>query len=330
MGYSKEIYDKANSELSRRRHRAFIDAENRRARIYEELPSVRELEQKLTHTGVAAARAVFAGGDTKTELMKLRDENLKIQQEMRTLLQSRGYTPEDLEERYLCAACRDKGYIDGRMCTCMKKLLRDIAYSELNERSPLSLDNSRFETFSLDWYQNTPDPNGNIPRRRMEKMLSFCKNYAENFSRSSKSILMMGNTGLGKTHLSLAIAGRVTDLGFGVIYGSAPDLLAAIEKETFSRDSDGAVLDRLEQCDLLILDDLGTEYSKAFTRSAVYNLLNARLARDKATIINTNLSIPELQREYSDRLISRVIGEHIHFTFIGDDIRIAKKRADFR
>ncbi|MBQ1546424.1 MAG: ATP-binding protein [Clostridia bacterium] len=326
MGYGKEIYAKAENALSIRRQRAMTDADARRERIYSEMPDVRELEMTIAHTGVSTAKAIFAGGDAREQLIKLRDENLKTQTRLRAVLASHGYTPEDLEERWFCPSCKDKGYYDGRMCGCMKQLLRDIAYSELNSMSPLPLEQSRFDTFSLEWYSDRPDATGHVPRKRMENIYRYCIKYAEGFGKNSETLLMDGGTGLGKTHLSLAIARRVLERGFGVIYGSAPDLLTALEREQFSRDSDYSVLERLEQCDLLIFDDLGTEFSKSFTKAAVYNLLNSRLTRRRATIINTNMTLSELSREYSDRLISRLIGENTRLNFVGDDVRIAKKR----
>ncbi len=326
MGYSREIYRKAEDELNRRRQKAFTDAEKRRERIYAELPEVRELETKLTRTGVAAARAVFAGGDTKTELEKLRSENLRIQAEIRRILGTKSYIPADLEEVYSCRLCKDRGYIDGKMCSCMRSLLRSTAYDEFNKKAPFSLERCTFDNFSLEWYQNTPNQNGNVPRRRMERILQYCRSYAENFSPNSESLLMEGATGLGKTHLSLAIAGRVIDRGFGVIYGSAPDLLMMLKAENSYYNTDHTVLENLEQCDLLIIDDLGTEFPNSFTKSAAYNLLNARLAREKATIVNTNLSISEMKRNYSDRLVSRLVGDNEYLTFIGEDVRIARKR----
>lgn len=324
MGYSKEIYDKADEILSRRRQKAFYDSENRREEIYRKLPRVREIERMLTHTGLAAAKAVVSGSDTKTELIKLRDENLKLQGELKVLLNSNGYKPEDLDEQYKCEMCRDRGYIDGKMCGCMKVLLRDIAFKELNALSPLSL--SSFETFSLEYYSDMPDSNGHVPRTRLEKIYNYCKNYAETFNGCNKSILMAGGTGLGKTHLSLAIARRVIERGYGVIYCSTPNILAVLEKEHFSRDSARPTLRHLEECDLLILDDLGTEFSTHFTTTSIYNLINTRMAREKATIINTNYSMYELKKNYTDRLISRIGGEHTYFEFIGQDVRLKKRK----
>lgn len=324
MGYSKEIYEKAEETLSRRRQKAFYDAEYRREKIYKEIPRVEEIERQLTHTGLAAAKAVISGSDAKTELIKLRDENLKLQGELKILLNRKGYRIEDLEEQYKCSVCKDKGYIDGKRCSCMKVLLRDIAFKELNALSPLSL--SSFESFNLEYYSDMPDSNGNVPRTRLEKIYNYCKNYAENFSGINKSILMEGGTGLGKTHLSLAIARRVIEKGYGVIYCSVPNILAVLEKEHFSRDASRTTLRHLEECDLLILDDLGTEFSTHFTTTSIYNLINTRMAREKATIINTNLPLAELKKIYSDRLVSRIIGEHIYVTFIGEDVRIVKRR----
>lgn len=324
MGYSREIYDKAEDTLSKRRQKAFYDAEYRREEIYKKLPRVREIERQITHTGLAAAKAVISGNDTKSELIRLRDENLKLQGELKVLLNNNGFRPEDLEEQYKCSICKDKGYIDGKMCSCMKTLLRDIAFKELNALSPLSL--SSFDAFSLDYYSDKPDNNGNIPRKRLEKIYNFCKDYSENFSGSDKSILMEGGTGLGKTHLSLAIARRVIERGYGVIYCSVPNILAVLEKEHFSRDASRTTLRHLESCDLLILDDLGTEFSTHFTTTSIYNLINSRMAREKATIVNTNLPLAEVKKNYSDRLVSRIIGDHIYFTFIGQDVRIVKRK----
>ncbi|MBQ1388107.1 MAG: ATP-binding protein [Clostridia bacterium] len=326
MGYSREIYRKAEEELTRRRQRSFMDAEKRRDRIYTELPQVRTLEAKLARTGVAAARAVFAGSDTKAELENLRNENLRIQNEIRRILGTKSYIPSDLEEVHSCPYCKDKGYIDGKMCSCMKALLRDTAFEEFNKKAPFSLEKCSFDNFSLHWYPNTPNRNGKIPRKRMERILEYCRDYAERFSPGSESILMEGATGLGKTHLSLAIAGRVIDRGYGVIYGSAPDLLMMLKAENSYYNTDHTVIESLERCDLLIIDDLGTEFPNSFTKSAAYNLLNARLAREKATIVNTNLSMSEMKKNYSDRLVSRLVGDNEYLPFIGEDVRIAKKR----
>lgn len=326
MGYSREIYAKAEEKLERRRQKAVYDAEARREKIYAKVPEVEKIERNLARTGIAAAKAVLDGSDTKTELIRLKDENLKMQGELKILLVENGFTMQDLEEQYVCPKCRDRGYIDGRMCDCMKILLRDIAFEQLNSLSPLSL--SSFDTFNLNYYSDKPDSNGNIPRVRMEKLYNFCKSYAEKFTGSGSSILMEGGTGLGKTHLSLAIARRVIERGFGVIYCSAPKILTVLEKEHFSRSSATDTQAHLEECDLLIIDDLGTEFATQFTTACIYNLINTRLSQSKPTIVNTNLSRLEMKKTYSERFVSRMIGENIYLEFIGEDVRIARRRRE--
>lgn len=327
MGYSRETYAKAEEKLAKRRQKALYDAEHRREKIYSKLPKVRDIEMQLASTGISAAKAVLNGSDTKTELIRLRDANLRLQGELKVLLVQNGYTLQDLEEQYICPKCSDKGYIDGKMCSCMKTLLRDIAYEQLNALSPLAL--STFETFDINYYSDKPNADGNVPRNRLEKFYKFCKNYAETFDGTNLSILMEGGTGLGKTHLSLAVAQRVIDRGFGVIYCSAPNILAALEKEHFSRDPVSDTQKHLEECDLLIIDDLGTEFATQFTRTCMYNLINTRLSRNKPVIVNTNLSLAEMKKAYSERFVSRMIGEHYYLEFIGDDVRIAKRLNKF-
>lgn len=327
MGYSKEVNARANEILSHRRQKAFYDAEERREEIYKKLPRVREIERLLTRTGIAAAKAVLAGSDTKTELMKLRDANLLLQGELKTILALNGYKSEDLEEQYKCMMCSDKGYIDGRICQCKKKLLRDLVFQEINKLSPLSL--SSFDTFSLDYYSDQPNETGHIPRKRIEKIYNFCKNYAENFNGTGPSVFMAGGTGLGKTHLSLAIARRVIEKGYGVIYCSAPKIMEELANEHFSSNTPKTTLNHLIECDLLIFDDLGTEQASKYTVTEIYNLFNTRMLYKRPTIVNTNLSLKELTAEYGKRLISRVAGDHVYFEFIGKDIRIIKNRLQF-
>lgn len=326
MGYGKEVYNRAEERLSKRRQMASQSAEKRRSEIFAKIPRAEEIERLLTKSGIAAAKAVLKGSDTKNELIKLRDENLRLQGELKILLVRNGYTMQDLEEQYVCPRCKDRGYIDGKMCKCMKILLRDIAFEQLNSLSPLSL--CSFSTFNIDYYSDKPDVNGNVPRTRMDKLFHYCQRYAENFTGDGKSILMEGGTGLGKTHLSLAIAGRVIERGFGVIYCSAPKILNVLEREHFSRNLETHTLDHLEGCDLLIIDDLGTEFVTQFTVSSVYNLINTRLSQSKPTIVNTNLSLGELKKIYSERFVSRMVGDNIYLEFIGEDVRIVKKRRE--
>ena len=320
MSYGKDIYAKAEVILRRKKQSAISKSDIRREKIFTEIPRAREIEQLISRSGISAAKAVLFGAKAQMTLRKLKEDNLKLQEELAFLLVSHGYSENDLDVKYDCKECNDTGYIDGRMCSCMKTILRDTAFKELNALSPLEL--SSFDTFNLNYYSTSPDKNGNIPRNRLEKFYKFCVSFAESFNGHGRSILMEGGTGLGKTHLSLAIAHRVIERGYGVIYCSTPNILRAMEQEYFSNSSSMITKSNAEKCDLLILDDLGTEFATSYTKSAVYNLINIRMMMNKPVIVSTNLSLNELNELYSDRFISRFVGEHYYLEFIGEDIRI--------
>ncbi|MBQ3928515.1 MAG: ATP-binding protein [Clostridia bacterium] len=326
MGYSREIYEEAEAKLERRRLYSEQELQKRRDLLYMRSPKAEELVHQLAHTSVATAKAIFSGSDTAAALAKLRETNLAYQQELKKIIAGFGFPENYLEEWHQCPDCCDRGYIDGRMCRCMKTLLRETAYERLNKISPLSL--SDFDTFSLDYYSKTP-PNAkeSSPYETMSKVLAFCRKYALHFSLNSRSLLFQGGPGLGKTHLSLAIAKHAIDNGYGVIYVSAPAIMSKIESERFggrgrSEDTEQLVLD----CDLLIIDDLGTEFTTKFTVSAIYNIINSRTIMSKPTIISTNLTLAELQEKYNFRTVSRIIGTLDRLHFVGSDIRQLKRK----
>lgn len=323
MSYSKRIYDKAISTLKDRKQNAILKCEKTRNQIFSEIPQAQEIERQLSRSGIRAAKAVLAGADKKAALIKLKEDNLILQRKLSYLLNEHGYSVDDLEVNYCCSKCNDTGYIDGSMCVCMKTLLKEIALKELNSLS--SLQNASFDSFKLSYYSNTMNKEGKIPRVRLSKIKSFCYDYAADFQKASKSILMSGGTGLGKTHLSLSIAQVVTAKGYGVVYCSAPDILRKLEEEHFSKNYIADTKDALIECDLLIIDDLGTEFATSFTKTIVYNIINARMLRSKPVIVNTNLSPEELKNLYSDRFVSRLFGDNLYIEFIGEDIRMKKK-----
>ena len=328
MGFNSSIYKAAGDMLFERRLNAEKSADRRREEIYQKLPRAKELEQQIADTGIRAVRTVIGGGDAAEEMRKLKEINLGLQKELSELLVSNGYPEDVFEPKYLCKNCNDTGYYeyDGRtlLCSCMKKALVECAVKELNKTAPLSL--STFGTFDLNYYSKEFDRTvGVVPYNHMEKVLKYCKSYADNFTTKSNSILMYGNTGLGKTHLSLAIANEVIQKGFGVIYVSAPSLAQQLEKEHFSRDKSSPVSNMLLDCDLLIIDDLGTEFQTKFSTAELYNIFNSRLLLSKPVIINTNYELDKLEDIYSDRFVSRIIGSAQKLAFTGTDIRIIKK-----
>lgn len=329
MGYSIEVKRKARDILSERRLIAQKSADIRREQIFSELPEVEELERRIASCGINAARAIVKGGDVKKRLEELKALSLRLQNEQEQLLLSKGYYRSDLQPKYHCPICSDKGFYEHNnrsiMCECMKKVMIDVACEELNRTSPLKL--STFDDFSLKYYPM--DIEEGFPRSsydQMSRILSYCKEYAKNFSENSESIFMKGLTGLGKTHLSLAIANEVIRKGFGVIYISSPRLCSVLEKEHFAKNKpETSTEELLLECDLLIVDDLGTEFSTAFSNSALYNLFNSRLLSGKPVIVNTNLELKQLRDLYTDRFVSRIIGQAKRLDFFGRDVRILKK-----
>lgn len=324
MGYSKELYDRVLKILRERRVSAELQAKERAAAFYAMEPRAGALEREIASTAAKAAKAILQGADAVEKMKAQRDRNLTLQKERAALLRKEGLPETYLQPDYHCKLCKDTGFLDGKMCGCLKRLLREEAYRELNALTPLTL--SSFENFSLDFYPDTPTADGKpSARKQMEHNLQICKDYARDFSEESPSLLMQGGTGLGKTHLSLAIARAVIDKGFGVVYGSAQNLAINLDKERFG--SDGSeTMQHLLSCDLLILDDLGTEFSTSYISAAIYNIINTRLLSQKPTIINTNLSTPELQERYTERFVSRIIGAYLFLAFIGQDIRQEKRR----
>ena len=271
---------------------------------------------------------MLTGKNVKDQIKALRYDNLKLRKKLKVILQSLNLPEDYLEPKYSCNECLDTGYVKGKMCNCFKKILRNEAYSALSHLSPLPL--SSFRTFNLDYYGETYIAgNVNYVRTKMQKIYNYSVVYANEFGISSENLFMTGETGLGKTHLSLAIADVVIKKGFGVIYASVPNIVSKLEKEKFRYSGDENTLEHLIQCDLLILDDLGTEYRTQFSSSVIYNVINSRILYKKPTIISTNCSLKSIETDYSKRLVSRLWGNYRLLNFCGKDIRAekAKKKA---
>ncbi len=328
MTYSREIFDMAYRIIDERRSDANSTAQRHTEEVYREIPEIEEISRKLASCSIGAARAVLKGANAKSELERLAEISSDLQKRQAQLLSLAGYPADYMDPVYTCTHCNDTAYVekDGKTvyCDCFLKLLIECSCNEINKLSPLSL--STFDTFSLDYYPYDSNADGVSPYSRMSKILNYCKNYARNFTGEGKSILMRGATGLGKTHLSLAIANEVLSRGYYAVYVSAPSLLSKLENSHFNYNSteEEHLLQTLNDCDLLIIDDLGTEFLTPFSKSTIYNIFNNRLLRRKPMIINTNLTVRELQDVYSQRFVSRIIGECDRLDFMGKDIRALK------
>ena len=320
MAYSPKILKEAETHLEKIRKEKIQESETRKKILYQRFKRAAEIDVLLSKTAICAAKSVLEGANAKEELLKLKKSNFSLQKELNDILNSAGLPLDYLEIKYNCSHCNDTGYINGKICDCLKKTIKQIAYEKLNKLSPLSL--STFESFNLSYYPRELTSNGIEPRAKMEKIFKFCKDYAYNFSKDSKNLFMQGATGLGKTHLSLAIASTVIDIGYNVIYTSTPSIISKLEKERFNHiNSEDNSENHLIECDLLILDDLGTEFQTSFSNATVYNIINTRIMYRRPTIISTNLSAKEIQNSYSQRLVSRIMGNYIRLYFLGHDIR---------
>ena len=324
MPYSQEIYHSAKERLSERRSRALRNADYRREQLYLEIPALREINNELMSIGAAVAKSVVRN-DNQHSIKELSERSLALQAEQNTILAENHIDKDIFEPKFTCSKCEDTGYIerDNRteVCDCFLKLMADIAGEQLSANLPLN--ENTFENFKLDYYSTQQDINGKIPFNRMSNIYNYCVSYADNFNVHSKSLLLRGGTGLGKTHLSLAIANEVIKKGFSVIYVSAPEICNKLEKEHFSHQYNDQedTFNSLLKCDLLILDDLGTEFVSPFTVSCIYNIFNSRVLANKPTVISTNMQLNELVTTYSQRFVSRLIGSCDRLDFIGDDIR---------
>lgn len=315
MGYSSDILKSAYEEITaaaKKRQSAYFSA---LYKLEKEVPELYEI--KLNKQAVGAKLVSAAMRNDTAELDNLRRVSEELQAKEQEIYVSAGIVKPVPE----CPICNDSGYKGTALCDCVLKLAKEKTMSALSSSVPL--ENSTFEDFSLDFYPSSVDANGVSPKKRMSDILKFCKDYAAGFNKKSDSILLLGAAGLGKTHLSLAIASRVLEKGYGVIYNTAGNMFLKLEEEYFSYRGN-TYIDALLDVDLLIIDDLGTEYMSKFTQSAFYNIINTRILKHKPTIISTNLSVREIEEKYSARISSRIIGSFSLKKLIGMDIRQIK------
>lgn len=299
----------------------------RRSEVYLRIPEIREIDAALRgHMTELVGLALGRPGRSAEELER---ENLALQARRAELLTQAGYPADYLDPIYNCPLCRDSGWKDEKICVCLEKLYKQEQTKEL---SPLlGGDEQSFDTFRMDYYSPIPLAEGQpSPRSRMERVFRVCRAYADGFTAESSNLLFTGAPGLGKTFLSAAIARVVAENGFSVAYDTVSGLLNVFEKEKFSRDEDeqadaASRVRQLLSCDLLILDDLGTELSTAFTQSALYNLIDGRLRSGKKTVISTNLNRDGIAGRYGAQLTSRLCGEYQWVEFLGRDIRALRK-----
>lgn len=321
MAYSKEVFDAAMRRLEQRRQEAEAETDRIRAELFMRFPRLKTIQQELARTAIDAVRAMLTGPNPTADMERLKKANLDLQAERAELLTANHLPPDVLVPKRSCPHCEDTGFVRDRICDCLRTLLREEACKRANSGSPLPL--RAFDTFDLSFYPEAPLKGANTTvRAYMGRVYSYCRRYAEQFSVSSPSLLFLGGTGLGKTHLALAIANDVLARGSSVIYDTAQNIFSKIEAEHFGR-GEKLFTQTVYDCNLLILDEL-PDYATSFINSTFYNIINTRTLAHRPVIVSTNLSEQELEARYGQKIFSRLIGDFWMLKFFGQDIRQLK------
>lgn len=309
--YTRDNYEKVKAIIDQRRNEARISRDERTIELRRRLPELAKIDEELRGTGLVIFKTACEGGD----ILSVRSRNEELVKKRRELIKSIGF-PEDYDEiKYTCPHCNDTGYVDINMCNCFRSLLliENVKSSGMGKL----IDKQSFDNFD---FNTCPDDDS---KHQMELILKSAKAYATNFGKHiGHNLLLIGKTGTGKTHISTAIAKTVIEKGYYVLYDSAQNIVSAFETDTFKKPAE-SVSEKYLECDLLILDDLGTEFTTQFTVSCLYNLINTRYNRGLSTVISTNLSARELSERYDDRIYSRIVGANCTiFEFKGLDRRL--------
>ena len=324
MPYTNTVLSRARARLTAENERKRSEYEDHLARAYALRPRLREIDRALRGTSAKLAMLIFRqDGDPQAELAQLRAENEALQNERQWILDEAELPEGYLDDSPVCTLCGGTGYQGSRMCECLQELCRQEQKRELSALLPTGRE--RFENFSLELYPDRFYPDyGTTARTLMQKNLAFCRKYAQEFRPGARSLLFSGATGLGKTFLSGCVARQVSENGYSVVYVTAGKLFSDFEAVKFERAEAGSLRD-YRDCDLLIVDDLGTEMTTEFVKASLYELVNSRLLERRTSLISTNLNEDNLEARYGGQIASRLLGGYRVIYFLGDDIRRKKK-----
>lgn len=318
MRTKDELFRAALREIAARRQRAVMQAEDARRAAFAAHPALAEADDAQRRAGLALAKTAALGGDVEAARRALAD----TEEGLHRAMQEAGYDTAAFRPAFSCPLCGDTGMRNGVPCSCVADIARRLRRDEINAASPLGL--CQFSTFDVARYANQVEPElGISPRTYMEKLLETCRSYAQKFSPKSTNLLFMGHAGLGKTHLALAIADAVLASGYDVLYTSSAALAARLSREHFDYDSGDEWLIACQEADLLILDDLGTEYITPLTISVLYELINTRMLTGRPTIYTTNITDQSVfVARYTEKVASRMLGGCKVYKFFGTDQRL--------
>lgn len=291
--------------------------------IYRKFPKVREIDDKIKSIGFDIASSIFKEINIESYIEEQKKAITDLRMEKAEILASNNYPVDYLDIKYLCPKCKDTGYILNEKCSCFRQKLIDKYYQQSNLKDILKREN--FDNFQINYYSNTVDKEqGLSPRKNMEEIVNYCIGFYKNFDRLNESLLFSGSSGLGKTFLSNCIAKELLDKGKVVIYQTSSNLIDILRSLRFEENGSKDQIEEIMNCDLLVIDDLGTESNTAYSHSELFNIINLRILGNKKMIISTNLTIGDIHNNYPERITSRIYGHFKIFEFFGDDIRIKK------
>lgn len=328
MALDPKVLRRAINRLNELKADNESEYQRRRTVVYARCPRISQIDRELKATMAELVGCVLKKSpDTSIIVERLKQRNLDLQQERKSLLISNGFRTDYIDDSPNCPLCGDTGYVGASMCRCLKTFY--IAEQKKDLSNLLKLGSENFDTFSFDYYSKELNKEYHIsPRDNIELVYEICLDYSRKFSSASGNLFFNGGTGLGKTFLASCIARDVSEKGFSVVYDTAVSLFDSFESLKFgagNQPEPAAAVSRFLNCDLLIVDDLGTEMTTQFTVSALYNIINTRLMKQNKTIITSNLSMSDIRRRYSPQIVSRLEGEYMTLVFFGDDIRMQKK-----
>lgn len=325
MPLTNAQYDELLRSYDLKQQTAREALERRREEIYRTVPAVRDLDQAIAEAGIQAARQRILRGDYDTSQLRSRMEELT--RKRTALLTQAGYEENALDLHYECPLCSDTGFVDGRKCRCFLDAQSRLLYDRYRLGNILQKEN--FAHFSFDWYSDTitDEKTGLTPRQYAQIAYDRARYTAGHIGEAGSSLFLYGRTGLGKTFLTHCIAKEALDAGMTALYFTAGEFVSVMEDAVFDRSGESSFSDRMVlQCDLLIIDDLGTELTNSFVASQLFRCVNERILSDRTTVISTNLSLEEFRETYSERVFSRIASQYSIVKLVGDDIRLRKKR----
>ncbi len=327
MALKNDQYNRILREYDQLRLNNKYELDKRIQEAYETIPRLKELEDELISLSAQSGRLALFGNTEALE--ELKDSTTRLRELQKQLLIENGYPEDFLHMQYHCNRCNDTGFIDNEKCNCFKQAIADMIYEGSNIRTVLDREN--FSKFSFKYYSDDyiDESIGLSPLSNMQKIVAGCKSFIRHFDKKHENLLFFGNTGVGKTFLANCIAKELLDRGHTVIYLTAFRLFDILEKYKFGKDAANTLaaanqFEYILDCDMLIIDDLGTELSNSFTTSQLYLIINERLLRQKSTLISTNLSLDSLNANYSERIYSRIISNYCIRRIVGEDIRLHK------